>query len=556
MSSAYAPKDVIAKPVQMWTDLRKQAETAACSSGFYHWMLSKGTVPQALAVKLIDPWPGSADRGRSLCNGIFAPDGVAISYYGDLWCGSEDMQIWFDQLHSFSWLRDLRAMGGDLARRMARFQVDRWIDKFDRWDADSWRADLTGQRIAQWLVLYDFFCASAEDRFQQRYFTCLIRQSKHLSRVLSGVKSGIDLLRAAKGLVYAGLAFPGRESWIIQGIEAVMHDLPHQVLSDGGHVSRSPQNLVETLQILLDLRCALHKAALPVPDVIQHAIDRAGQGVRFFRYADKKLALFHGTLEGDAQYLDALLSQAGGSKALKSLPETGFERIVQGRSLLMVDAGKIPSWPHDRDVHGAPAAFEFAYGRERIFTNCGTHAADMEWRGALRGIAAHNSLSLDHKNILDVHDDGHTKRQIRQVSVERTETRESCLLDVRHDAYVPQNGVSHRRRFYLCQQGHDLRGEETLTADLAPAKPVDVTVRFHIHPRVLVSLVQDGQEALLRLPSGIGWRFYVVGGKLSLENSVYMGADCRPIKTKQLVIQTEMTKMSMVLKWALQREGI
>lgn len=544
------------KPVQIWTDLRKQAETAACSSGFYHWMLSKGTIPETLAVKLVDPWPGNPERGRSLCAGVFAQEGASVPFYGDLWKDSEELSIWHDQIQSFSWLRDLRAMGGDASRRMARHQVERWMDKYDRWDADSWRPDITGQRISNWLVLYDFFCASAEDHFQKRYFASLIRQAKHLSRSVSGLLAGVDLFHAAKGLVYAGLAFPGREAWIIQGIEAVMDDLPRQILSDGSHISRSPQNLVTTLQILLDLRCALHRAQLPVPEVIQHGIDRAAQGVRFFRYADKKLGLFHGTQEGDAQQIDSLLSQAGGSKALKSLPEAGFERVVQGRSMLMMDVGKIPTWPHDRDIHGAPLAFEFAYGRERIFVNCGTHPADMNWRSALRGIGAHNTLTLDGRNLFDVHEDGHTGKRIRKVSCERTETRESCLLDAKHEGYVPINGVTHRRRLYLCEQGHDLRGEETLTADLAPTEVIDVTLRFHIHPRVLVSLVQDGHEALLRLPSGAGWRFYVVGGHVSLENSVYLGNDSRPAKTKQLVIHTQMTKEQLLVKWALQREGI
>lgn len=548
--------ETLQQPLKLWENLRKQAETATCSSGFYHWILSKGEIPEQLALKPVDPWPGNADRGRSICNGMFVTESVSFPFYGDFWQATDDHALWHEQLHSFEWLRDLRAFGGDQARRMARHQVERWLHRYDRWHERAWRPDITGQRLAMWLVFYDFFCASADEDFQRAYFTSLIRQGKHLSRTLSDSYGGVAMLQAAKGLIYAGLAFPGREAWVIQGVETLMAELPRQILPDGGHISRSPQQLVTALQILLDLRCTLNRAHLPVPEGIQAAIERAAQGVRFFRYADRKLAIFNATQEGDVALMDALLSQAGAGKIVRSLPDTGFERVVQGRSMLMVDVGKSPVWPNDAHVHESPLAFEFAYGKERIFVNCGTHPAESDWRQALRFMPAHNTLSIDNRDILDIRPDGHTGRRLRKISVLRTENRDSCLVEGRHEGYVSQNGIIHRRRLYLCDQGHDLRGEETLSADLAPARETEVAIRFHIHPRVLVSLVQEGSEALLRLQGGAGWRFYISGGKLELDNSIYLGQGARPVKTKQLVIKTAMTKEVLQLKWALQREGI
>src|SRR5690606_18456944 len=141
---------------------------------------------------------------------------------------------------------------------------------------------------------------------------------------------------------------------------------------------------------------------------------------------------------------------------------TGYERATMGRSVLMVDTGAPPAYPHDGVAHAAPLAFEFIYGKERIFVACGAHPADDDWRDALRATAAHNALSLDYRNVCEIRADGHFGRRPRNVTVTRDESPEACLIDGVHDGYVPVNGITHRRRLYLGDQGHDLRGEENL----------------------------------------------------------------------------------------------
>lgn len=543
------------KPKALISDLKKATASAACSSKFYHWLLSSGEAPSQIAVKMVDPWPGDAERGRALCRGVYNYDGINLTFSGDFWMEAEDNPHLKLQTHEFGFLRDLRAAGGDQARKLARHLVDSWMAEYDRWDAELWRCDIMGSRIAAWLSFYDFFCGSADEEFQARYYASLTKQARHLSRALPGSLKGVALLKAAKGLVFAGFSFPGRENWILQGFEILLDQIPQQVLSDGGHVSRSPQNLVETLQIMLDLRCGLNRANLPVPDVIQHAIDRAGQALRFFRYADKKLALFHGGQEGDANLMDTLQTQSAVSgKTLKSLPETGFERVQMARSQLMFDTAPIADSPADMTMHSSPLSFEFAYGKERIFVNCGGHPSADEWQQVLRHTAAHTALTLDDRPAHDFKYDGYIARHHGKIKCKRTESREHCLLEAEHNAYVSINGISHKRRIYLGDQGLDLRGEDTLTAEVIPTHAMPVAIRFHLHPRVLATVIKDGEEAVLRLPSGAGWKFYSPSGTLSIENSIYLGRGARPVKTRQLVITSRIISEVTQLKWACQKE--
>jgi uncharacterized heparinase superfamily protein len=476
---------------------------------------------------------------------------------GECWepLGVEPM--WLEHMHGFRWLRDLRAVGGPEPRHHARAMVESWVRHYGRWSKETWRPDIAGERIASWISHYDFF-SGGDEIFQDQFFDSIIRQARHLRRALPGDLYGLGMLKAIKGLLYAGVAFEGYEIWIEQSLEFLEKEVSRQILFDGAHVSRSPSQLLQAMQILLDIKGALSAADYPLPEFIQHAIDRAGPALRFFRYGDKHFGCFNGSQEGDVALIDAVLAQAGaGSKTPTSLPSAGMERATLGRTLVMFDCGKVPAWPYDRQAHAAPLSFELSCGKERIFVACGTHPTSEDWKDTLRATAAHNTLSIDHRNACEIRGDGHFARKVKISSALREESKSAFLLEASHDGYMSVNGMTHRRRIYLSDQGHDVRGEDMLTASLPPAKPLQVAIRFHIHPRVLVSLIRDGEEALLRLPTGIGWRFHQCGGHiLALEDSIYLGEGVRPRKTKQLVIYTEVAEENMKIKWALQREGL
>ncbi len=536
--------------------IRQKASHAAFNTAFYNWTLGSD-VPHDLIVKPVDPWPGDTVRGRGLCSGAFTLEGQEKQICQRLWEAQHLSQAWLNHLHGFEWLRDLRALGGDQGRQQARELIADWMNRYSGWDAHVWSADVTGQRLTNWIMLYSFFGASADEEFQDRYFHSLLRQSRHLARALPGTLYGLPLLQGIRGLILAGITIPGHESWLMQGLDLLETETDKQILSDGGHISRSPAILLEVLRVYVDVRLALRAGDYPVPEQIEHTIDRMAQAMRFFRHADKKLTTFHGTQELDGAYADAILAQANArGKVLRNLPHSDYERVTLGRSVMTMDVGVPPAWPYDDAAHASPLAFEFIYGKERIFVSCGTHTMDDGWREALRGTAAHNTITLDDRNSCEIRPDGHMGRRPRTVSSTREEGLYATLIDAVHDGYVPVNGVTHRRRLYLGSEGHDLRGEENLTCTVGINKPIKVAARFHLHPKVQVSLIREGEEALLRLPGGSGWRFYLTGGQLSLENSVYFGDGCEMRKTKQLVVSATMDADTLQFKWALQREGI
>ncbi|MFN3700513.1 MAG: heparinase II/III family protein [Alphaproteobacteria bacterium] len=512
-------------------------------------------VSDHLLVRPVDPWAGDAARGALVAQGCFTVGGDQFIMRGRCWNPIGAGEAWLDYIHGFRWLRDLRASGGDAARQAGSAYIKNWVQINRDKKSEGWQAGRMGERIAMWISHYDYFEAHDEE-FHDLFFPSLNMQARQLTRLIDQAE-GLEKLLAAKGLLYAGLALSGYEPLIERALDVFVNELNIQILSDGGHISRSPEALLRALQIYLDVRAALSAGGYPMPEKMQFAIENMGAALRFFVYGDKHLAVMQSGREDNADLIESVLAQSGvRGKTLQTLPSSGYERVSQGRTLLMVDTGKMPPYPHDRFTHASPLGFEMAYGKERIFVSCGSHPYSEDWRESLRATAAHNTLSIDHRNACEIKDNGHMGRKVAQPYVKREESRKACLIEGRHDGYLALNGIIHARRFFLCEQGTDFRGEDTLECVASPARAMEVAIRFHLHPRVIVSLVKDGDEALLRLPSGAGWRFCHTGGALALENSIYLGSGNHPRKTKQLVIYSTLESEALQIKWALQREGI
>ena len=547
-------------------NMKDRAGNLVYDNKLYNWSLNWPLSTQNFATNFVtsipDPWQGNAQKGAWICEGDFEIAGDHLELTGFSWEPFGVEESWIEHMHSFNWLRDLKALGGEKGRSHARAFVHNWITHYPKWNAATWQAKHLGRRLCHWITHYEFFGQSGNEEFQYEFFESIHKQAKHLSRAISSYESSLDKIYAAKGLVYAGLSLEGQEQWLEQGLTIIKEEADKQILSDGGHISRSPAQLFETIHIFVDLRLALIAGNYPIPPFIQHGLDRMVPALRFFRMTDKKINLFQGAQVGDEERIDAILSQANiRAKTLKSLPQTGYERATLGRSQLIFETGTPAKFPYDKKAHASPLSFEFAYGKEKIFTNCGAHPTDSKWNEALRNTPAHNCLTMDDRNALEIMPDGHFGRRMNKNVTTREEWDGAILVETSHDGYVPINGTHHKRRLYLSEDGHDFRGEDTLSCPIGINKTHKVDIRFHLHPRVMASLIREGTEVLIRLTSGAGWRFCtategLTDAHIALEDSIYLGEGSRPVKTKQIVITGSMQQDNVQVKWALQREGL
>jgi uncharacterized heparinase superfamily protein len=285
--------------------------------------------------------------------------------------------------------------------------------------------------------------------------------------------------------------------------------------------------------------------------------------IRFFRHGDGGLALFHGGLESDPHATAAMLARDDiRGQPYAYAPHSGYQRLVSGRICLVMDCGGVPAPGFARRAHASCLAFEFSSGTHRIVVNCGAALDRREWIEALRGTAAHSTLTLADTPTATILKPGLVRRVLgprlyggpQHIETNRMQTSHGWSVFASHDAYVPRFGMVHERTLSLAPQGGALSGSDRLVPDArGRRRSLDFAVRFHVHPDVRISPSQ-GEGILLKLANGEGWRFRAGGGQIAIEESVYCGNGQRR-KCEQLVLYGSVKDTPVEIGWLFEHIG-
>lgn len=510
-----------------------------------------GRTPVLLIATPVDLWSGDAERGMTLLAGNLDFAGVSRTVHGGFGSPAGVPQEWLAELHGFAWLRDLRALGGDEARQQARRLVSDWIDRNLAWSLPAWRADVLAVRITAWLTHYETFFASGEDDFRRQVVASIARQFRHLGRALRIETHGAARVTALKARILAGLCL-GAGITLDRALWRLDREVERQVLADGGHVSRSPHQLLTTLQDLLEVRTALAGAQQEVPAGLQAAIDRMAPMLRYLRHGDGRLARFNGAGLENPAFVEAVAEQASPrGKPAGRAPAMGFERLSAGDLTVLVDSGAPPTPPWDDGVHAGTLSIEVSAGHDHLIVNCGAAPADRRrWLDAERATAAHSTAVVSNRNSSELLENGRMGRRRATAVAERDTDDGAILLSMSHEGYVRSDGIVHRRRLFLSAEGEILRGEDSLSGPTGVA----YALRFHLHPSVRASLLQSGRAALLKPPRGGAWRLRA-DAPMELTDSIYFDIAPEPKRTSQIVIAGSTGPESQTVRWALHREG-
>jgi uncharacterized heparinase superfamily protein len=550
-----APDDTTPRPLTRWF----------LGSALYSLTLGRRP-PRSFFAVAPDPWPGDAVSGQRLIAGEFAAHGKVGAMTFDVedppWRRERADPQWLAAVNSFDWLRDLRDSGDTGGSAVAVAFIEDWMARERRWSPLAWRRDVLAARMVAWIRHFDWLINQAPQGFVTRFVNALGRQRTHLRRVSRTGMVGHEAIAVYKGLIYADLAFlrDGKryEKSLEQTLGRLAKFVKRYVMHDGVVAERAPHLQLAVLRHLVDVRAALSSAERRAPAELIAAIDRMAPMLRFFRHGDGGLALFNGAWENDRVMIDLVLARSGSVEpAPMAAQVSGFQRLAAGTSSVIVDAGSPPGRGMDALAHAGTLSFEMSAAHERLIVNCGSFpAAAQDWRHFMRYTAAHSTAVVDDTNSTEITTHGALEYRAGNVMVDRAERDGALWLDMSHDGYRSLYGIIHRRRIWLSPDGGDLRGEDTFVGN--DGKPVTVPdrrfiVRFHLHPSVQASLAQSGQAAIMRLPSGRGWRLRASGAGLGLAESIYLGEGDRLRRTEQIVLVGQVPAEGTTVKWALTR---
>jgi uncharacterized heparinase superfamily protein len=516
-----------------------------------------GRAPARLARLAPAPLPGSAERGQVIVAGRLVCAGRALKPERPDWTAPDLSQAAAIELNSFEWLDDLAALGSELAQARARALVEDWILAHRGWKKLAWDAEPTGRRLCAWLGHAPFLSRGEGDALGPMLLDSAARQARHLSRVALDAPAGLARIMALKGLIYAHASGLLAQSKLPALAANLAREAARDLLDDGFHAARGPSAQLRALACLVDARTALEAAGARSPETLHRAIEKLAPATRFFRHGDGGFALFNDSTEEDAAAIDAVLARAQWpDPPPPRATSAGFDRMAAERVTLIVDTGVPVSGVYAGGAHAGTLAFEMSIGRERLIVNCGAGPRDdSDWSLALRATAAHSTLCAEDADSSPVAPGGLLSRP-SVVETSREEADGNIWLDASHDGYVGRLGFVHRRRLFLAGDGLDLRGEDSLlpVEGRAPALPeTRFDIRFHLHPDVQASVIQNGAAALLRLDSGQAWRLQVAGARLDLGESVYFGRKGSARRAEQVVASAVSGPAGATVKWAFKR---
>lgn len=456
----------------------------------------------------------------------------------------------------FQWLSWLSDEETPLDIASARTRALEWFAANEAWHPETWRADRIADRLSFSLTYFYPLCHEAPAGAVDQLAQALGRHSRHLFRLPVPGREQLDQLRFWRGRILAALYLPTFRSKLPAALGGLVETIPDLIHPDGGHFTRSPHHHLEALAEIIHIRALLAASRIEVPETLQEAIDRMAPMLRTFRHGDGELALFNSGAAGDRTVIESVLERsASRAKATTSAPHSGYHRLSARRSTVLFDAGAPVDCVPFVQGHAGTLSFEMSVGPNRLIVNCGSlpNTRNATLAEALRATAAHSTLT-----VADVHSSdliaggGFGERRAANVSARRREHERNVLVEASHDGYRELFGLMHRRSLYLQQDGLDLRGEDVLDAEQPTGRTFDI--RFHLHPDVQVSLLEGGRSALMRLPTGRGWRLRTSDGDLALEESLYAG-DGTAQNTSQIVIHGRHARRQTVVKWRLSREG-
>jgi len=519
------------------------------------------------ALKLLavpkDPVAGDKAAGEAILQGHFTHRGAAIPVDHADFSDPRLPADFIDYLQSFEWLRDLAAAATrERGAKIAEKALQGWLAAQGHKTHDrAWRPDLWGRRILFWAAYAPYILSSRDSDYRAAVLKVLVRGAEHLDRVADKAPAGLARITAWAGIVTAALVVQGTSASLSKSEAGLLRALTSGLHDDGGIISRAPAEQLALVELLSQLRAVYYAGDHDMPDLLADALEAAVGALLGVTLGDEALSSWQGGNMASRRRIAAAVEGTGvRARALSQPRGWGYQRLAAKQTIVVFDAAPPPPSRAFSGGSASTLAFELCEGPNRIVVNCGgagtaAGALPDELTAALRTTAAHSTLTLGDRNSTAIHEDGTLGKGVTQVELARDETGGIIQVEASHDGYVRRFGLTHHRRLALAADGRELQGEDVLGHDGRKRRGEDIpyAVRFHLAPAVEAASTADGQGALLRIRGATVWQFRCRGGRLTIEDSIWIDGEAKAHASLQLVIAGEMPGEGASIAWTFKR---
>lgn len=545
-------------------------------------MLTSPTAKKArlrLLATVTNPLAGSRAAGAALRAGHFLVHGAKTPIAQIDFAGVARMTPPLERaVHSFSWLADLEASAArEQAAPVAERVLNNWLDANPKPPArpgkgPGWTVDNAAMRLLHWLVHAPLILSHDDKRWRGKVLGAINDTARWLDR---NVQRADDLLGEVAGwcaIVAAGLLLPDGRPRRLYGEAGLIRAMGDMVGDDGGVLSRSPLAQMDAIALFVKLRACYRATRREPPETLETMIGLLIPPLLALTHSDGSLGSWQGAWAINADVINRLVAASGvRTRPLRDVRQWGYQRVVAQKSVLQFDAAPPPMSKHAISGCASTLAFELSHASHRIVVNCGGAACagglvPVRLEQGLRATAAHSTLVLDDANSTAVLINGRIGSGVSEVDIDRRsldseQTKGGATgatrLEASHNGYVARYGLIHRRILLFRDDGAELRGEDLLipTGRKGRRGKVAFAIRFHLGPQIDIGVSEDGQGAGLALPDGSYWQFRAAGGVVTVEDSIWVDGQGRPVPAQQLVVSGMVSRGGGDFAWLLKKMG-
>ena len=472
-------------------------------------------------------------------------------------------------VHGFTWLRDLAASAPrEQCTATAERVLNAWLSANPKpGKGAAWYVENAGLRLLNWLEHAPLLLSGSDARLRSKAMEAAAETARWLDRNVGKAGDRLGEVAGWCGIVAAGLLLPDGKPRRLFGEAGLVKALGELVAEDGGVLSRSPLAQMDAIMLLVELSACYRALREDPPEAIEAMLTLLVPPLLTLLHADGGLGSWQGAAAVPASRVAALIDASKvRTRPLKDVRHWGYQRVLANKNVLQFDAAPPPLSRHARAGCASTLAFEFSAGGHRMIVNCGGAAfaggqVPVRIEQGLRATAAHSTLVLDDANSTAVHIKGQLGTGVKEVEVDRRSLQlkdgSATRIEASHDGYAQRYGLIHRRILILRDTGDELRGEDLLVPSGRKLKhgKIGYAIRFHLGPRIEVSLSDDKRGAGLAMPDGSYWQLRVPQGELAIEESMWVDGQGKPQPIQQLVIQGMVARGGGSFSWLLKKMG-
>ncbi len=362
------------------------------------------------------------------------------------WNGAEREKIWRYNQHYFS---DLNADDAKNRVQIHRDLLKSWIENNPPGKGVGWEPYPCSLRIVNWIKW-----SLDGNPLNAAELHSLANQVRWLIKNIEWHILGNHLFANAKALIFAGVWFDGPEAqeWLYKGFEILEKEFSEQIMPDGGHFELSTmyhalavEDVLDLVNICICYQSALSETQCKATNEWEEKVPSMIHWLRTMCHPDGEISFFNDAAINIAPHPDYIYRYADrlriflkpGTNAITNLPDSGYARLENKTSVLLVDMAPVGPEYLPGHAHADTLSFELSIYGKRVICNSGTsvYGASLE-RLRQRSTQAHSTIVIDSENSSEVWGGFRVARRAKVFGAKTEERNGSLYAEATHNGYT------------------------------------------------------------------------------------------------------------------------